>query len=191
MSNEFTLSDAEKTFKSFGCNHFHMYRDEPDLHKRYLKLNVTKEQEREWTKGSFYELIIALESSNTAKENLWWLYSRATTLAGYLSEVEVLQALENASEKLLKYIPASKAINCAASILDSRDISQKCSVIFISESIKQPELADKLIERTKDFIDLYQHTDQAHSNSLLERLKKTKAMLNINRTAPNKLLKRN
>ena len=30
--HSFTLRDAELAYKTFGCSHFFMYREEPELH---------------------------------------------------------------------------------------------------------------------------------------------------------------
>ena len=180
------MEDAENLFKSYGCTHFHLHREVPDLHEKYVELDISKEQEKKWTRESFYDLIDSLKATTTDPENLWWLHSRATTLAEYLKENEVLEAIDQISFELLKRLPNSDAIMCAESILDSRDISQKCSVIFISESLGMPELAASLVNRAECFIEHYKNTDESRASKALERLEKTKSMLK--NAAPNKLL---
>lgn len=177
VKNEFTFADAEKAFKSYGCTSFHMSRDEPELYERYTNLNVSKEQEKTWTRESFHQLISELANSSGSNEKLWWAYSRATTLAEYLKEAPILDALEKVSVGLLKTLPASEAIMCAECILDNRNTSQRNSVIFISESLDKPDLAKKFIEHAKNFIDLYQDIDKLRSEKARTRLDQTRSML--------------
>jgi hypothetical protein len=183
MGREFTMADGEKLFKSYGCTHFHMYRDEPNLHEEYVELNISKEQEREWTRDSFYDLIDSLSAPSTAAENLWWVHSRATTLAEYLREKEVIQTLNEASIELQKLLPSGDGIMCAENILDRRDISQKGSVIFISASLGLPELANNLIDRAEGFINHYNKADELRLTKVRERLERTRSILN--NEAPN------
>ncbi len=177
MSTELTLIDAEKLFKSYGCTHFHMHREDPGLHSRYLNLKISREQENAWTKESFYELADQLEEAGTATNRLWWVHSRATTLAEYAKDIDILSRLESVSRMILRVIPVNEAIMCAESLLDSRDISQKCSVIFIAEDRGQHDLAKTLAECAQEFIDRSKDTDEDRAKKAQLRLELTKEML--------------
>ncbi len=89
-----TVDEAEIYFKSMGCMHFHMLREYPQRYDEYKRLNISKQQEIQWTEESFnnyYDAVI-MEKSDAV---LWVVHSNMANLTAQLkSEKLLLKMLE-------------------------------------------------------------------------------------------------
>ena len=177
MNELFTLIDAEKAFKAYGCTHFHMSRDEPELYSKYRNLNISKECEWQWTKESFVELCKQQSNNLSPDKDLWWQNSRATELAEYLHNKEILSTLYESSLKILDRVPPKDAIMCAESILDRREVSAKRGVIFLSLKFGEVNLANQFLELAVNFLKKYDNSDQKRKEGAVQRAKVIKPML--------------
>ncbi len=171
MNKEITLNEAEIAFKSYGCTHFHMSRDEPDLYAKYKELNITVDQELKWTKESFYELCELITERKDSNNNLWWIHSSATTLAEYIKDHDVLKKLYDVSLFILDYVPPKDTILCAENILDRRDVTLNCGIIFILIELGDKELAKKFLDLSYKFLERFKNKDKKRSEQVYQRIK--------------------
>jgi len=184
MSSELSLEDAGELFKAYGCTHFHMARDEPELYSKYKKLKVTDAQETLWTEESFFEICNQLIDCTDSPGCLWLLHSSATTLAEYLESEYALRKLYQTTIVIIDLVPIEDSIMCAESILDRRDLSTRCGIIFLSLDLGLYDLSIKFIQLADMFIARFGETNPKRSSQAIDRSKQISSILE--KEAPNK-----
>ena len=173
MESSFSLVDAEKAFKDYGCKHFYMAREDSDLYLTYTALNISKELETIWATESYTKLAYLLIDSTTAPAELWSMHASATDLIETNKLLKLLQNLFEISFQILEKVPASDCIICAENILGRQDVSYKQGVIFLSLKQQGAELASNFLELAGRYIQRY---DQGHSERCREALRRTEAI---------------
>ena len=177
MRCNLSFSDAQFLFKNFGCSHFHMYREDPELYSNYKDLSISSQQELQWTEESFLELINQLLDDATPKKEQWVIHSRATNLAESIKSKKALQQLLQVSLHMLEHVPERDCIMCAENILERRDISLKGGVIFISIQLLEPALARNFLDLACLFIKKYGSHDLRRSNAAKKRAEVIQSMI--------------
>jgi hypothetical protein len=177
MNSEFSLVDAEKAFKYYGCNFFFMYREDPELYENYKSLAIPRKQETQWATESFHLQLGELTDQLTPRARLWLLHSSATRLAESIKDRAVLQALYEVSVRILAEVPEDDCIMCAESILAGNDVSFRTSVIFLSFELNEEALGLGFLKLAKDFANRYGRQDRERYEQALERAETIGAML--------------
>ena len=177
MKNEFALVDAEKAYKHYGCSHFFMYREDPELYENYKSLAIPRKQEIQWETESFHLLLGELRDELTPKTRLWMLHSNATKLAESIKDHAVLQALYEVSVRILAEVPGDDCIMCAENILARNDVSARSSVIFLAFAVNESALGLGFLKLARDFAKRYGRQYGERYEQVLERAETIGAML--------------
>lgn len=177
MKSEFSLVDAEKAYKYYGCSHFFMCREDPELYENYKSLAIPRKQETQWETESFHLLLGELTNELTPRASLWILHSNATKLAESIKNRAVLQALYEVSVRILAEVPEDDCIMCAENILARNDVSVRSSVIFLSFELNEGALGLGFLKLARDFANRYGRQDRARYEQALERAETIGAML--------------
>ncbi|HEY4318806.1 MAG TPA: hypothetical protein VGN04_14495 [Herbaspirillum sp.] len=177
MENIFSVIDAEKAFKNYGCKHFYMYREDPDLYSKYENLNISKAQEIRWACETYSEWVKRLADDTISPDELWGMHSRATDLVEYINSLVSLRSLFDMSFQILEKVPESDCIMCAENILGRRDVSCKGGVIFQSVNLHEPDLAILFLELAGRFISRYEKRNLERSEQATKRAKIIESMI--------------
>jgi hypothetical protein len=177
MNSEFSLVDAEKAYKHYGCSHFFMYREDPELYANYKSLWIPRKLEIQWETESFHLLLGEMMDELTPRARLWVLHSSATTLAESIKDHAVLQALYEASVRILAEVPEDDCIMCAENILARNDVSARSSVIFLSFELNEGALGLGFLKLARDFANRYGRQYSERYEQALKRAETIGAML--------------
>jgi hypothetical protein len=177
MKSEFSLVDAEKAYKHYGCSHFFMYREDPELYANYKSLAIPRQQEIQWATESFHRLLGELSDELTPRARLWLLHSSATTLAESIKDRAVLQALYEVSVRILAEVPGDDCIMCAENILARNDVSAKSSVVFLSFALNEAALGSGFLKLAGHFASRYGRQYSERYEQLRKRAETISAML--------------
>lgn len=180
----FSIIDAEKAFKNYGCKHFYMVKEDPNLYSKYRNLNISEEQEIRWACESYSEWVKRLADHTISPDKLWGMHSRATDLAEYINSLATLRSLFDVSLQILEKVPESDCIMCAENILERRDISYKGGVIFQSVKLNEPELAISFLELAGRFISRYDKRNLKRSEQATMRAEIIESMIRPEVTSP-------
>ena len=179
MNKEFSLIDAEKVFKDYGCSHFYLSRETPDLYTHYKNLDISADQERRWAEESCDEWIKRLADDTTSRNELWGMHSRATHLAEYIKSLTTFNNLYEASRQILEKVPESDCIMCAENIMGRKDVAHKEGIVFQCILLGEPKLATSFLKLVGKFLNRHNQHDTPRSQQAATRAKIIGAMIKI------------
>jgi hypothetical protein len=183
MSGDFSLLDAQKAYKGFGCSHYFMCREDPDLYARYRALGVSREQEIQWSEEALQEDIEGLMDPATPADRLWSMHSNATRLAENVNSIGALRSLYLTSQAILESVPENDSILCAESILARNDVGCRSGPVFMSSAMGEPALASAFLDLARKFANRYSRRDVERYASAIRRAETIASMIAADGTA--------
>ncbi len=102
------LQNAKEFFKSMGCSHFHMNKEEPELYKQYRSLNITTETEALWRQSEFDQLAEEIEKGVYKDMELWSQHAYLCELALRINKKRSFVKLLDVTNYLSTHLPKDK-----------------------------------------------------------------------------------
>lgn len=147
-----TLPDAEAYFRAMGCSHFHMSREYPNRYSEYRRMGIPKKQEATWTRAEFQQTLEAMTKGHPNARELWAQHSYLVDLLRFVNEPDLLQALLQATARLVDIVPSWTRILVAETLVGrSRFLDD--GPIYLAHELGDNELADRFAQLVPRFCD--------------------------------------
>ncbi len=130
-----TLQDAQEYFKSMGCSHFHMSRDDPQRYNRYKELNISERTETEWREKQFDDYYTSIMNGMGDLE-LWNIHSRMYELLEFLKNENTLSKMLEVTQNIRDKIPLRDRIIVAETINGRSGGKTRSGLIYLAYDLK-------------------------------------------------------
>ena len=67
-----TVEDAERIYKHYGCQKYHMWHDDTERYNEYLELKIPKKLEQQWSLDIYNECKCNIINSGTIYIKIEW-----------------------------------------------------------------------------------------------------------------------
>ena len=157
MSNDIieTFQDAKEFFKSMGCSHFHMLRDDPQRFNQYKELNISKQTETEWRTEQFIDYYNSI-MNGTSNSELWKIHSMMYELLEFLRTEDTLAKMLEVTKNIRDKLPVRDRIIAAETIIGRAGGKTRNGLIYLAYDLKN-------IPTAKEFAKLSLYFSTYHS----------------------------
>ncbi len=163
-----TVYEAEIYFKSMGCMHFHMLREYPQRYDEYKLLNISKQQEIQWTLESFndYYDAVMMEKRDTV---LWVIHSNMANLTVQLRSEKVLLKMLEATQFIRDKIYEKEKVIVSETINGRAQRKLRSGLIYLSYDLNNIPAAKSFAEVSLYLSDTeaedvtFEHFERFHS----------------------------
>jgi CheY-like chemotaxis protein len=148
-----TPEDAKRYFKAMGCSGFHMCRECPVRYEEFRRLNIAKDQQRQWAEESVSAALAELRSGTLEREHLWSVHSRMTDIVKGWELTPFLEEVYEVTCVIGSMMPQRDRLLVAETIVGRQELRYRPGYIFQSLDAGNAALARKFAAQARRLVD--------------------------------------